>query len=208
MLKLNVKSNVKQWTKGLDSVSKKQVPFATARALTRTAQQSQADIIGAIPKIFNNNRKWWLKQQPTGVKIQMAKKTDLEAVVYTNAYFAAWQEEGGIKLPFTGGGILVPTLKVPKYGRKAGGAAKVMAGKTICRMGGKPGGSPIIKMKTGKRGVFRRKGKKKIELLYNYVPQAHINARFGFKKMAHQSAKKNFETEFNKSLKAAIRTAK
>lgn len=208
MIKLDVRSNIKQFSKHLDGIQKKQVPFATARALTWTAQESQKDIQTAIPNIFNVTKKWWMKQQPTGVRITPAKKTDLEAVVYTKAYFADLQERGGIRTPYQGGGLLVPTDRVPKYGRKAGGAGKVLAGKKILRKGGKPDGSPVLKMKSGKQGVFRRKSKKTIELLYTYIPRAQVRARFGFAKMAKQSAMQNFDKKFVRSLKAAIKTAR
>lgn len=208
MLQLKVKTNIKEFTRNLDAIEKKQVPFATARALTRTAQACQKDIQEAIPKRFNTTKKWWMKQQPTGVKVTPAKKADLQAVVYTRAYFADLQEKGGIKTSYQGGGILVPTENVPKYGRKSGGAAKVIAGKKIMRKGGKPGGSPFLTMKSGHKGIFRRKSKKAVELLYTYVPRASINARFGFATMAKQSAQKHFDKEFQKSLQAALRTAR
>ena len=35
---ISVKSNIKEVTKGLNSIQKKQIPFATARALTFTAK--------------------------------------------------------------------------------------------------------------------------------------------------------------------------
>ncbi len=208
MIDFDVRSNIKQFTKGLDRDQRRQVPFATARALTRTAQRCQADIQGNIPKLFNTTKKWWLKQQPTGIKITPAKKADLAATVYTRAYFADLQEKGGIKAPFESGGLLVPTDKVPKYGRKSGGAAKVLAGKKIIRRGRKPEGSPIIKTRSGGKGVFRRKNKKTVELLYNYVPRANIRPRFGFARMAHSSAQRHFKPEFEKSLKAALKTAR
>lgn len=208
MLSFNVKSNVKEFTRGLTNTQKRQIPFATARALTRTAQAGQKDIQEAIPNIFNTTKKWWLKQQPTGIKIKPAKKTDLEAVIYTRAYFAKLQEQGGIKTSYQGGGILVPTERVPKYGRKSGGAAKVIAGKKILRRGGKANASPFLTMKSGHKGVFRRKSKKTVELLYTFTPRASIQPRFGFHRLAMQSAKKHFGKEFHKSLKSALRTAR
>ena len=81
MISINVKSNVKQFTKGLRRIEKKQIPFATARALTWTAQDAQKWLIKKIPSIFNVNKKWWLKQQPTGIKIKPAKKNDLVSSV-------------------------------------------------------------------------------------------------------------------------------
>ncbi len=210
MLKINVKSNVKKFTRNLNNIQRKQIPFATARALTWTAGAAQTDIQKKIPKTFQTTRKWWLKQQPTGVKVRPAKKNALTATVYTNAYFAKLQEEGGLKAPFKAGGLLIPSDKVPKYGRKAGGARKVLQQKKVLKRGGMAGGDPVITLKSGKRGVFRRRTKKRlpIELMYTYVPQASVRGRFGFKKTAATAAKRDFEKLFAKSLNMALKSAR
>lgn len=210
MIAFNVKSNVKQFVKGLDRIQKRQVPFATTRALTWTAKEAQKKLQDAMPSTFNVTKKWWLAKQPTGIKVKSAKKADLEAVVYTLAYFAKLQEDGGIKLPFAGRGIMVPGAKVPKYGRKAGGATKVLAGKKILRSGGTGAGDPVVSMPSGKRGVFRRRGKKRlpVDLLYSYVPRAHIRARMRFKARAYHTSVKAFDRLFAKSLSMALKTAR
>jgi hypothetical protein len=210
MFSLSVKSDVKQLTRHLDKIQKKQVPFATARALTWTVKEMQADISRQIPDIFNTTRKWWLAQQPTGIKITPAKKTELVAAVYCRAPFLHLQEYGGIKIPFRGRGLLVPSPLVPKYGRKAGGAIKVLNGKKILRAGGTAGGDPVVHAPSGTRGVFRRKGKARlpIERLYAYTPNAHILPRFGFRRMAAHKARQRFAANFNKSLAMALKSAR
>jgi hypothetical protein len=209
-LQWDVKSNVKGFAKHLNAVQKKQLPFATARALTWTAKDAQKRLQESMPETFNVTRKWWMQQQPTGIKVKSAKKAELQADVFTLAYFAFLQEEGGVKIPFKSRGILVPTSKTPKYGRKAGGAARVLAGKKIIRRGGKANGDPVYTLASGKRGVLRRKGKKRTptELVYTYVPRANIRARMDFKAKAHDAAVKNFDYFFAKSLTQALKTAR
>jgi hypothetical protein len=210
MIRLDIKSNIKQFTRHLDQIQKKQVPFATARALTWTAKETQGALQGQMPIIFNVTRKWWLQRQPTGIKVKPAKKLDPVAIVYSNAYFARLQEEGGIKQPFKGAGFLVPTEQVPKYGRRSGGAAKVLAGKKILRKAGQAGGDPIMTMPNGCKGIFRRRGKKRlpIERLYSFVPEAKITERMNFKALAAQTAKRQFAPLFKKSLAMALATAR
>ena len=36
-IKIDLRSNIKEFTRGLDNISRKQVPFATSRALNNTA---------------------------------------------------------------------------------------------------------------------------------------------------------------------------
>jgi hypothetical protein len=211
MMELNVKSNAKAFIRQLSDVERKQVPFALARALTWTVQECQKAEQDRIPKTFNVTKKWWMKRQPTGIKIHPAKKGGpLAAEVFTKAYFAWLQEEGGQKIPYKGKGLLIPSTNVPKYGRKAGGAKRVLAGKRVLRRGGKSSGSVIFTMQSGKRGAFRRKGKRKypIELLYTYKSIATIAARFGFRDLAYKVAVNVFEKKFSQSLAQALRTAR
>jgi hypothetical protein len=194
MISINVKSNVKQFTKHLKRVEKKQIPFATARALTWTAQAVQRWLIKKIPAIFNVTKKWWLKQQPTGIKIKPAKKTHLISSIYSKAYFAERQEEGGTKRPTKSKSLVIPTKKVPKSRRKAGGAAAMLKGKKVF---------------STSKGIYRRKGGKKsksIELLYHKDTAANVKPRWNFKQTAHTIATRVFKKNFLKSLAQALKT--
>ena len=59
-MKITVKSNLKEFLKSLDDVSKKHIPFATAKALTATAQEVKAEIAAEMEKVFENPTKWTL----------------------------------------------------------------------------------------------------------------------------------------------------
>ena len=205
---LVVKSNIREVSKWLNDVEKKQLPYATALALTRTAQDVQSYIIGAITRIFANTKKWWLKQQPTGIKIKSARKTDLHSSIYTDAYFADLQEDGGLKRPHKGRALLIPTDKTPKYGRKSGGHRKVLAGKKILTKG--KNGSPFFTMESGFVGVFKRRGKKRlpIDAMYQVRGSAEIKPRFGFKSMAMRIASQQFPKRFSEALAKALKSAR
>lgn len=196
MLKISVRSNVKEFTRGLTRIQKKQVPFATARALTWTAQDVQKAIMERIPRVFNVTKKWWLKQQPTGIKVRPAKKTHLASRVYTEAHFADLQEDGGTKRPRQSKSLLVPSNKVPKSRRKSGGAAAMLKGK---------------KTFSNRKGIYRRKGPKRnqtVELLFARTKTAHIRPRFGFKRTAVKTVRARFKRNFARSLSKALETAK
>jgi hypothetical protein len=196
MIELNVKSNAKSFIHQLNSVQKKQVPFALARALTWTAQDCQAAIQKEIPKRFEVTRKWWLKQQPTGIKIQPAKKDRLEAGVFTSAYFARLQEEGGIKTPLKAGKLQVPLERVPKSRRKSGGAKIMLDQKKVFGT---------------RRGVYRKVGRKKerrVELLFWKTRTAMIIPRLGFMDTAYKVAAAVFPEKFQRSLASALKSAR
>lgn len=193
MFNLNVKSNAKEFTRYLDDVQRRQVPFALARALTWTVQDGQKAVQDHIPAVFEAKVKWWAKNQPTGIKIEPAKKDRLTAAVYTDAYFAKLQEDGGIKAPFKSSKLQVPSERVPKSRRKSGGVKVMLAQK---------------KTFSTKRGVFRKVGGKKdrrVELLYWKTKTAVIKPRFGFRSVVYNTTLKVFPDKFSRSLASALR---
>ncbi len=176
----------------LTRLEKKEMPYATAVALTRTVQDAQSSIIQAIPHIFNVTKKWWLKSQPTGVKISPAKKIRLLASVYTKAFFAELQEEGGIKRPHGGKVLAVPSARVPKSRRKSGGARKTLDMKRTF---------------ANSRGIFRKKGSKKkqvIEKQFTWARSATVPRRFGFRRIAAKVASRRFRQHLDRELSIAV----
>tara|TARA_B100001179_G_scaffold225397_1_gene205232 strand:+ start:129 stop:731 length:603 start_codon:yes stop_codon:yes gene_type:complete len=194
MVDFIVKDNIKEMTRWLNSVQRKQIPFATSRALNDTAIDGQKSIIAAIPRIFKSRKKWWLKQQPTGIKVKFSNKRDLTATVHTSAYFAEIQEKGGIKTPKRGRNLAIPTNDVPKKYRTSHGAKDMMREKN--------------NVFSTPKGVFKRTGKKKLTLLWSLAPTAKIKARFGFVKILEKVVKRRFKKHFETRLRQAMATAK
>lgn len=95
-----------------------QVRFATAQALTRTAQAGQRGVQRQAQRVFATTRVWWLKQQPTGIRIKGANRNTLTAWVKSGpgAFWAERQEEGGGKRARSSRRIAIPTYR--KAGRK------------------------------------------------------------------------------------------
>lgn len=208
-MQMTVDDNLKDFTKWLSRQQKRHLPKALAKTLTYTAQDAQAEIIEGIQSRFNNRKKWWVKGSPVGVKVDGAnvKAGKYESRVYTNAYFGELQEEGGVKIPYKGKGFLIPTEMTPAYGRQSGGSKRLLKTKKILRYGGKATGSPIWTMNSGKRGVFRRRGDKRLplDLMYNYRGAAVIRPRMRFVKTAQSYAEKHFLKKFIRIAKYEMR---
>jgi hypothetical protein len=196
---LSVKDDVADMIRRLDGLQERQIPFAVASGLTLTAKQVQKDEQDEIPNRFRVTKKWWLQQQPTGIKVRPATKQSWIATIYSEAYFAALQEDGGTKAPFKGGKLVIPSmnLKTPRQ-RKSGGAnefrnkPKVFVGKTH----------------TGKKAIYRRKSKKQVELLYVISPTAHVRKRFGFGDTADRATRENISRIMAQRLELALSTAR
>ena len=205
-MRIDVTSNIKEFEKDLLWHEKKSMRFVSALALTRTAQVVQKAIIRRVPRIFNVTKKWWLKQQPTGIKIKPAKKGAalLFSEVYTKAHWAIRQEDGGLKTPYSSPFILIPSKIVPKYGRRAGGARKVIAGKKVLHHNG----DPKIQCRGGRSFVLRRKTKKRhpLEILYTVEnDQVTIIGRWRFKLTAKAQAMRHFPRELKKAYDYAMK---
>ena len=175
-------------------MQRRQLPFATSTALNKIAIAAQSSITKAIPFIFNNRKKWWGKNQPTGIKVKFANKYELVSAVYTRAYFANIQEEGGIKTPRSGHKLAIPASGAPRKFRKSNALKK------------EQGNSRIFKSKSGK-SILRRIGKNSIQKLYTLTDKAHIKPRFGFQKTAHKVFIRHFDKIFQRQLDRALKTA-
>lgn len=77
MLKIDVKMDTSQLARELDQIAKKQIRFATAVALTRTAQSCQKALGEEIGKVFDRPTPW-VQRSPF---IERATKENLAATV-------------------------------------------------------------------------------------------------------------------------------
>lgn len=82
-------------TRNLDRFANKQLAFATALALTRTAQEFVAEETKLLPSVFHIRNGWVAK----GFRVKPARKDDLVAVAYHRDDFMRDQEAGGDKTP-------------------------------------------------------------------------------------------------------------
>lgn len=177
----------------MDSVEKRQIPFATSLALNKIALLSQDRICKAIPRIFNNSRNWWDRRQRTGIKVEFANKYTRSSTVYTKAHFAELQEEGGIKRPYSGKMIAVPTTNVPRKLRASNALRKEESNKNIFKLG---------------NSIYKRLGGGRLQRLYSLTPKVNIKPRFGFKDMAVSTFNKHWDRIFTESFNYALDTTK
>ena len=196
MLQITVKDNIAEFTRDLSNIQKRQIPFATSRALNDTAIHAQEAVVGRITRIFQNRKRWWLKQQPTGIKVEFSRKNKLSAAVYSNAYFLPLQEDGGLKKPKTARQLAVPFPKVPKKFHKAGGARELLASNR--------------KAFSTPEGIFRRKGKKRypIEPMFHYTPTANVSPVLRFDTTIEQTVDRVFMLNFSNRLEQALASAR
>jgi hypothetical protein len=194
-------------------INANQIPFATALAMTWTAQDSQHLIQEQVlPSRFTLRRVSFMKQ---GVRIKAATKTNLEATVQDIHPFMGLQETGGEKFPFGSAiavplegarpsvGALIPENKRPKAVMAAGGFIR----------------NGIMYAVTAKYSKQRRRGgmvgpmnasrqRNQIVPMYVLVSQASIKPRYEFEKSIEAIVGPRFQQNFPKAFAQAVRTAR
>ncbi|MFU7501350.1 MAG: hypothetical protein ACJBCI_06850 [Candidatus Tisiphia sp.] len=190
---IDVKSDINKIARYMDNIEKKQLPFAVNLTLNKIALLVQEQICKRVPIIFNNSKKWWDKHQRTGIKVAFASKYALISAVYTKAHFAYIQEEGGIKVPYRGSMIAVPTSNVPKKQRSSKALRDQQGNRSIFKLG---------------KSIYRRVSSQRLERLYGLTHEAKVNPRFGFKATAVNTFNSRFDKVFTTSFNFALDTAK
>lgn len=200
-------------TAWLTDLQKKQVPFATAKALTQTAQDIQKMVQAEMPNRFTL-RNDWVRQ---GIRIIPATKSNLRAVVFSRDAFMSLQEEGGDKRPKKDRNLAIPlAARRTKKGliNKADlpenlGRAEFTVGrggKQVARRG-REGVAFKFKAQDGREYLALRRGNK-LELMYLLTPQARVKKALGLRETGRRMYAKAFNNRFGAALKSALDSAR
>jgi hypothetical protein len=201
MLTISVQSDIEAARRKLSSITEaRQLRFATAVALTRSAREVQAEVRKNMPSRFTLRRDWVLK----GIQVEKAKPADLVATVFSRDTFMGLQEAGGPKSPLRNY-LAIPTKAVRRTPRdiirkadrpKAlGDKAEVVEVK----------GHKYLALKKARRG---RNGNGQLRLLYLLVPRAQIKARLGLAQDGMQVVRARFPDLLRQALAEAVARAR
>ena len=203
MLSLNVGSNINQVAGWLTNVQRKQLPFATAGALTDTAFDVRKHVVEkTFPRDFDLKNK---RFAGATLRVEKANKRKLRAAVYDRLgrEYLETQARGGVKRPIDGRNIAIPTHHI-----KRTASGKVGAAKRPRAVLGKP--NTFIR-RTSSGGQILQKGRRKsapLKTLYQLVPLARIPKRLRFYEDAAKVVQRRMVPNFKKSFERAMRTAR
>lgn len=190
------------WSRG---AIEKQIPFATALALSRCAVAARDQVRVELPEHFTIRSTWVSR----GIRTELTKKSDWpnqKVQVGTVDEFMVLQETGGWKKSKSGSRVAIPTRAVP---RVAGGKIptslrpkRLLGGKRIAAYIDPEDETirlrkPKLKGKTGH-----------LLLLYHLKAQAHIRARWGFRKSVETFVGVVWPGIFRGALEQALKTPK
>ena len=179
----------------------KQVRFAAAVALTRTAQDAQDEVRRQLPERFTIRTGWVAK----GIRIKPTRKNDLEASVRVLDDFMALQETGGLRRSRSGEALAVPV------GARPTPRSVTRPSKFPGRLLEKPNHfiAPL-KDDPQTHAVWRRAGRKgsKRKLMYLFTDRVEIKPRFGFMETVREVVEARFQENFNQALTEAVSSAR
>jgi hypothetical protein len=179
----------------------KQIPFAMALALTRTAKEVQREEIAHIRSAFTVRGSWLREGGKFGVGITPASKQDLVAVVESRAPWLEEHEEGANRTP-AGSHFAIPQADIRRT--KTQVIARSHRPKALKRafkiqtMKGIP--LLLQRIGRGKRSALR--------VMYQLTGKAKIEPRLQFFETGRAVVERAWKQIFSEALDRAIRTAR
>lgn len=211
MIRIGVKSDIDKLTASLSAFDERQLPYSIAKALTRTAQQAKEEVKAAIPSEFILRRQHIVR----GIRVQAARKDDLEATVYSIDPFMARQEYGGDKIPMDGGrNIAIPLAARPNpRGIIPDALLPANLGKaqyTISRNGNlvtkKGTGGAAFRMVSNGKTYLALRTAVGLKMMYLLMPATHIQPRLNLGDITMRVAQERFAENFIEAAQEAMAT--
>ena len=222
---ISVSADLRSLTRALNDLEKKQLPFATATALTAVAKRVQAAEKAAMPKVFDRPTPFTVNS----IGVKAARKSNLEALVFVKdiaaAYLMPYEFGGPHKLIGSGKTWLNPKdmALLNQYGNfsKAAlkrleersdifvGSIKTKSGQSIGGVWQRPAAVQAVK-RSGKRGVALRGVNKTghLKLLIRFGDAQPVKQHLDFRARAQAVASQTFKAEFTIAMAQALKTAR
>jgi len=224
-IRISVQSDLDALTRRLNDFERKQLPFASAQALTAVAKRVQAAEKAALPQVFDRPTPFTVNS----IGVKAAKKNTQEALVFVKdiaaAYLAPYEFGGTHKLIGSGKTWLNPKdmALLNQYGnfsrtalkRLEGrpdifvGTIKTASGESIGGVWQRPTDVKAIK-RSGKRGVAMRGANKTshLRLLIRFGDAQPVKQHLDFGKRGREVVASTYRAEFAAAFAKALATAR
>ena len=199
---ISVKSNIKEVTKGLNNIQKKQIPFATARALTFTAKDGAKFINKATTKFIDRPNPFTKK----AFAFMKATKQTLTSSVFAKDVQGTYLKhiiEGTTRNRRRGKPYPVNASRslLDAYGNFGKGFSRIRSAKRKKNR--------FIANIKGTEGLWERLPNNKLKLLAGFE-QRNVSYRKSFPvfELLTRFVQREFTKKFQRSLSNALRTAR
>lgn len=193
-MRVTITSDFSKLKQRLTNLQQKQLPFANALALTKTAEAAKRGAIKQMDKDLDRPTPFTRK----GITLRKATKKGQSAVIFIKdiqAKYLKYQIEGGSRQAMQGSPVLVPndSLRLNKYGNIARNRFRSVTAK---------------RTQFVKNGIIYKRNKKSIRPLAGFFKSAEYSKRYKYYERLTNEARVNYPREFDKALKYALRTAR
>ena len=213
-MRISVVADTKKLTKHLNRIQRKQIPFATSKALNDVAFDCRSFVQKSLPRKLDRPTKGII----SSVQLEKSKKKNLVAIVgFAGLGFRAtkWSEspakimrrhiQGGTRsaknnpIPVP----IVKNIKLNKFGNLPRTKIKTLLGKPDKYFSGKPKGRDA--------GVYERiktKNKRGLKMLVNFEKSTQYESgRFPLRKIVEAAVRSKYRKRFDVALRNALKTA-
>jgi hypothetical protein len=201
-MQISVKNNIKEVTKGLNDIQRKQIPFATARALTFTAKDGANYINKATTKFIDRPNPFTKR----AFAFMKATKETLTSMVFAKDVQAEYLRhivDGGTRNRQRGKPYPVSASKklLDAYGNFGKGYSRIRSAKRKKNR--------FIANINGTEGLWERLPNNKLKLLAGFE-QRNVSYRKSFPvyELLTRFVNREFIKKFTRSLESALRTAR
>tara|TARA_Y100001973_G_C5026586_1_gene245878 strand:+ start:30 stop:632 length:603 start_codon:yes stop_codon:yes gene_type:complete len=196
-MRVNIKNNIKEVTKGLSKTHKEQIPFATSNAINMTLFQLRKEMGKQTTKHLDRPTPFTQK----GFVVATAKKTTLKGILFLKDVvekYLKFQIEGGTRS--TGKNIPIPfkpNARLNKFGN--------IIGK---RSGLVKKSNQYIGEVNGINGVWEKQKNGGNKLIIAFERSVNYRKRFPFYTIAEMFTKNVFDKNFTKAFLRAVRSSR
>lgn len=203
--KVELKSNARQLSKQLGELARRQLPFATAAALTDTALDARDRLRGTLDRYFTVRAKARMQR---GISIQRAEKRHWPrpfALVGSRDEFMVPHVTGGTKRPQRG----AKTVTIPAKWIKRTATGRIPKSIKPRQLREKKGtvvtDEEIKRRPPGARAKARTRG---LQVVYLRRRSVKIDDRWPFESLVRLATRTHYPVHFEAQLRDAVATAK
>ena len=196
MIEFSVKHDIDAAIRQVEDRFARQIPFATAKALTRTAQDVQRALVDQLPTVFDRPTPFTMR----GIGITYATKSTLTSRVFlrdVQREYLQLQVTGGTRTPKKVALVVPSGIDLNAYGNIPRNKVKALLARKDVFSG---------KVR-GVGGIWQRVNGR-LKLLIAYEPKALYERRFPFGAIARQTIERRILPNFRAAIATAIATAR
>jgi hypothetical protein len=197
MISIRVDLDLGPWRAWTDALVSREIPFAVAVALTRTARDARQTLVAELPQHFQIRTPYTEKR----LRFKAASKRSWIAEVGHLGDYMRLQAEGGRKVPRKTA-VGVPTKKLRQQS-PSGTTTRNLWPSRLTRQG-----AFQLPTRSGSMALYRRLSDGSLERLYVLSSTVDVQARWPFTQTVERVARERWPVNFQEAMTAGVARAR